>query len=60
MFMFYGLQEVNRVLGLELIVFLALHLTMHVFLFTFREADLLSNSEPLLLKDYTTGFIYGL
>lgn len=28
------------------------------FLWIFRVADLLSNSKRLLLKDYTTGFIY--
>ena len=32
---------------------------MHAFLWVFRAADLLSNAELLLLKDYTEGCIYS-
>ena len=50
----------KKALGVEFFVLLLkLDLTMHFFLCDFRAADLLSNSEPLLLKTYTTGFIYG-
>ena len=33
-------------------------LTMHIFLWAFIWAALLSNSEHLLFKDYTASFIY--
>ena len=46
-------------LGLELVVLLKLHLIMHVSRWVSRAADLLSNCEPLLLKDYAAGFNYG-
>ena len=46
-------------LGLELVALLKFHATMHVFLSIFRVADLLINSEHLLLEDFTTGFVYG-
>ena len=44
-------------LGLEPIVLLKLHLTIRVFPGVFRAVDLLNNSKPLLLKDYTTGIV---
>ena len=44
---------------LELALLRILHLTMRVFLRPLRTADLLSNSEHLLLKDYITKSISG-
>ena len=45
-------------MGLELTALIKLHLTMHAFLWIFRITDRLSISKHLL-KDYTTGCIYG-
>ena len=53
------LLQQDGTLNLDLVVLLRLHLTMHVSLTVCRAADLLSNSEPLLLTDYATRFIYG-
>ena len=47
----------QQVPGLELVVLLRLHLTMHVSLTVCRAFDLLSNSETLLLRDYAARFM---
>ena len=44
-------------MGLKVFVLIKLHLTMHVSLSVLRAAGLLSNSGPLLFKDYAKGFI---
>ena len=43
----------------ELVVLQKSHLTMHVFLWLFREFADLSTNEQLLLNKYATEFLFG-